>query len=142
MGWTATTDPTGNLTLSFPDDNAAIAFAQRNGTRILQLLLLPFLNNLLRLPSLELADYRSIGAGKELCKILKKLTALPFASLPFLTAPIHATGSMPLSSLTSSGFEYEISTPEGQERIREPKDYAYNFRFRDPKKEHNSNFDF
>lgn len=33
MGWTATTDPTGNLTLSFPDDSAAVAFAQRNGTK-------------------------------------------------------------------------------------------------------------
>lgn len=32
MGWTATSDPTGNLTLSFPDDTTAIAFAQRNGT--------------------------------------------------------------------------------------------------------------
>lgn len=39
MGWTATTDPTGNLTLSFSDDNAAIAFAQRNGTNLLQVAL-------------------------------------------------------------------------------------------------------
>ena len=31
MGWTSTTDPTGNLTVSFPDEHSAIAFAQRNG---------------------------------------------------------------------------------------------------------------
>lgn len=31
MGWTSTTDPTGNLVLSFPDDKSAVAFAQRNG---------------------------------------------------------------------------------------------------------------
>ena len=62
MGWTSTTDPTGNLTLSFPDDTSAIAFAQRNG------------------------------------------------------------------------FEYSVETHEGQEKVREPRDYAVNFRFRDASK--------
>jgi hypothetical protein len=69
MGWTATTDPTGNLTLSFPNDTAAVAFAQRNG------------------------------------------------------------------------LDYEIVVHEGQERIREPRDYAVNFKFKNPKKEHSDSFD-
>jgi hypothetical protein len=34
MGWTATEDPTGILRLTFPDSDAAIAFAQRNGTTL------------------------------------------------------------------------------------------------------------
>lgn len=69
MGWTATSDPTGNLTLSFPDDTTAIAFAQRNG------------------------------------------------------------------------LDYELNFHEGQDKIRVPRDYGNNFKYRDPKKQHQEDFD-
>lgn len=39
------------------------------------------------------------------------------------------------------GFEYDVKQHEGQERVREPRDYASNFRFRNPNAKHNEDFD-
>lgn len=42
-----------------------------------------------------------------------------------------------MTNLPAPGLDYEVVVNEGQERVREPRDYGNNFRFRDPRKSHN-----